>query len=45
MIGLMGLTRACYLGLYGILIGLTKSTGHPSRALIARTLEKWTPNN
>ena len=28
--GLMGLIMACYLGLYGILSGLTKSTDHPS---------------
>ena len=29
--GLVGLTVARYLGLYGILSGLTKSTDHPSR--------------
>ena len=28
--GLMGPIRACYLGLYGIVSGLTKSTGYPS---------------
>ena len=28
--GLMGLIMACYLGLYGTLNGLTKSTDHPS---------------
>ena len=28
--GLLGLVMACYLGLYGILSGLTKSTDHPS---------------
>ena len=28
----MGLVMACYLGLHGIIVGLTKSTCHPSRA-------------
>ena len=28
---LVGLVMACYEGSYGILIGLTKSTDHPSR--------------
>ena len=33
--GLMGLLMACYEGLWGILSGLTKSTDHPSKGLVA----------
>ena len=29
----MGLIMACYGGLWGILIGITKSTDHPSKTL------------
>ena len=32
--GLIGLIMACFGGLQGILIGLTKSTDHPSMALL-----------
>ena len=46
----MGLILPCYLGLYGILSGLTKSTDHPSeswefeageRGLKAEELGNW----
>ena len=33
---ILGLILACYLGLYGILSGLTKSTDHPSLSLSCR---------
>ena len=37
-IGLMGLSMACYVGLRGVLSGLTKSADHPSSAHGARKL-------
>ena len=39
----MGLIVACYLGLYGILSGLTKSTDHPSTSKMAIMIDPILP--
>ena len=39
--GFMGLIMACYLGLYGILSGLTKSTDHPCMLCGPDIFSEW----